>query len=331
MKKISTLLVIVMLSFCVLLTGCKQDPDTIRVNEVTHSIFYAPLYVAINKGYFEDEGLKIELTNGGGADKSMAALTSKSADIGLMGPEAAVYVTAQGKSDVPTVFGQLTKKDGSFIVSKTNIENFKWSDMTNKRIIGGRPGGVPAMALEYALNQNGLIDGTNIDIITNIDFNNMASAFIGNDYEFVTCFEPVASALVQQGKGYNVASVGLMAGEMPFTCFMANKSYIDSNPQRIEKFLRAIIKAYNYCMSANVDDVVEALAPSFGTTDKATIKSAFLSYKGIDAWNATPIMNENAYNKLIEVITKYGTLTQNVPFNKIVDNSYAEKVLQSMA
>lgn len=327
MKKIAFFIVGIMLGFTLLFSACGQtDSNVIRLNEVTHSVFYAPLYIAINKGYFADEGLTIELTNGGGADKSMAALVGGSADIGLMGPEAAVYIAAQGRTDQPTVFGQLTKKDGSFIVGRTN-STFSWTNMVNTSILGGREGGVPAMALEHALHLNGLDDGTNINIRFDIAFDAMAGSFAAGEGDYVTLFEPTASKLVAENKGYIMQSVGQAAGEMPFTCFMANKSYINSNTDKIYKFLKAVVRGYNYAMTASVDNIVDALMPSFTGVDRSLIESSFINYKSIDCWNNTPIMTEESYNRLIQLITNYGTLRSNVAFNKIVDNSYAQTVI----
>ena len=331
MKKISIFLIVIMLSFSFFLTGCGKDNDKlIRVNEVTHSVFYAPLYIAINKGYFEEEGLEIELTNGGGADKSMTALTSGSADIGLMGPEAAIYVVNQGKKDAPKVFAQLTKRDGSFIIGRENIQNFTLTDMQGKEILGGRRGGVPAMTLEYAMKQAGLVDGENVTINYDVAFNNMTAAFIGGIGDFVTAFEPSATDIVNAGKGYILGSVGEFAGEVPFTAFMANESYLLKNSDKIHRFLRAIIKGYNYLVTANIDDVVEAIAPSFLGTSNASLKAAMEAYIAIDAWVDNPAMKTTAYNNLITIMMDAGELTDAVAFDKIVDNSYATKAYNEM-
>ena len=341
MKKLSLFLVAIILGFTALLTGCgNKKSNVVRVNEVTHSVFYAPLYIAINKGFFEEEGLKIELTNGGGADKVMSALTSNSADIGLMGPEATVYVVNQGKKDKPVVFGQLTKRDGSFLIGRKDIKNFKVSDITggattlpeNERpvILAGRAGGVPAMTLAYMLKENGLIDGQNITLRYDVPFDSMTAAFIGNVGDYVTAFEPAASSIVAQGKGYNLASVGSLSGEIPYTAFTANSSYITKNPDKINKFLRAIIKGYNYLITASVDDVVKALAPSFVGTSEESLKNSFLAYKNIDAWSDTLSMKETAYNRLIDIIIDNGVLAKRVEFSNVVDNSYAEKAYKEI-
>ena len=308
------------------LFGCRNDKNVIRVNEVTHSIFYAPLYIAINNGYFEEYGIEIELTNGGGSDKSMSALISGSADIGLMGPETAVYVAAQGKNDLPVVFGQLTKRDGSFIIGREDIENFKWSDLEGKEILGGRRGGMPAMMLEYAIKQNGVNCTINYDVA----FDNLTGAFMGGTGDFVTAFEPVASTIENNQKGYVLASVGAESLEVPFTAFMANKSYINKNPELVKNFLKAIVKAHNYLVSANIDSIIASLRPSFDGTSDILIKQSIQNYIAIDAWSSSPIMTEVAYNNLIKVLKSSGTLDTDIAYSTIVDNSIATTVLQEL-
>lgn len=342
MKKVSLFLIAMMLGVTLLFTGCgkKDKTVTVKVNEVTHSVFYAPLYVAINKGYFEEEGLKIELTNGGGADKVMSALTSKSADIGLMGPEASVYVVNQGKKDNPVVFGQLTKCDGSFLIGRKDIKNFKISDITGGRetipegerpvVLAGRAGGVPAMTLAHMLKENGLIDGKNVTLRYDVPFDSMTAAFIGNVGDYVTAFEPVASSIVAQGKGYNLASVGSLSGEIPYTAFTANASYIQKNPDVINKFLRAIIKGYNFLTTATTDEVVNALRPSFAGTSDESLKTSFLAYKNINAWSDSLVMKAESYNKLLEIILENKIIEKKVSFVKVVNNSYAQRAFDEI-
>ena len=285
MKKLTLIIVAFFTLICssVMFAGCK-DNNTIRINEVTHSIFYAPLYVAINNGYFGEYGYKIELTNGGGSDASMTALLSNSADVALMGPETGVYVNASGKQNAPMIFGQLTKRDGSFLVGKVNEPNFQWTNLAGKHVIAGRKGGSPAMSLQMAIEKNGLNIETDLNFDLSVAFNMTVGAFTGGDADYVTVFEPTASELVREGKGYIVAAVGEESGEIPFTCFSANSSYIKNNPQKIENFLRAINKAYKFIMESNIDDVVNSLRPSFSTSTDESIRASILSYKAIDAW-----------------------------------------------
>jgi NitT/TauT family transport system substrate-binding protein len=235
----------------------------------------------------EENGIKVELTNGGGSDASMTALLSKSADIALMGPEATIYVANQGKEDMPVVFGQLTQRDGSFIIGRENITNFTWDHLANKTILGGRRGGVPAMTLEYAIEKNNV---QNCNINYDVAFDNLTGAFIGGTGDFVTAFEPVASQIVANEKGYILASVGAETGEIPYTAFTANRSYIDENTDTIKNFLKAIMRGYNYLMSASIADVVNALRPSFDGTSDELIKSSINAYKTTNALIATEII-----------------------------------------
>lgn len=329
-KTIYAILALVMVvPFIIGSWGCKKekDPSIVRVNEVTHSIFYAPFYIADNLGYFDDEGITIELTNGGGSDRSMTALLTGSADIGLLGPEQAIYAVAGESPDVPVIFGQLTKRDGSFLIGRNDVDNFVWSDLEGKEIIAGRQGGMPAMALEYALNNNGLYNGDNITLNYDIEFNNMGPAFIGGTGDYVTMFDPSATELVNNNTAYNLASVGLEAGEVPFTAFMALDSYISDNEDVIEGFLTALVKGYNYLMVETLDNVVQALKPSFATTSDSSLESSVANYRSIDAWSSSPVMSESAYNRLIDVITNAGVLTQSVDFDDVVDNTYAKNVM----
>ena len=338
MKKILTFCTFfaLIIGFMVTSVACScTDKNTIRVNEVTHSIFYAPLYVAMTQGFFEEEGLKIELTNGGGADKSMSALLSGEADIGLFGPEATIYINQQGTSDAPKVFGQLTKKDGSFLMSKTQIDNFTWEDLKGKEVIGGRRGGVPAMVLEYAMKQGGLKPGDalgpNVDTILNLDvqFNLVASTFEGKTDAFCTMFEPTASEYQDTNRGYIVASVGELSGEIPYTAFTAKSSYLEQNREQAVKFLRAVIKGYNFIKNNDLNEVASSLMPQFPGTSQESIKKSLQSYLDIDAWNSTPVMQESALDKLQDIIIDAGELTVKSKFSDIVDNSLAQEAMQS--
>ena len=336
MKKLGIFLCAMILTFTFALAGCSNgSSNIIRLNEVTHSIFYAPLYVAINNGYFEDEGLEIQLTNGGGADRSMAAILSNDADIGLMGPEAAIYVVQEGAKNKPVVFAQLTKRDGSFLMSKTPNPDFEWSDLVGSEVIGGRRGGVPAMVLEYVMKQNGLHPGDeiggNVDTKLNLEyaFNMVTPAFEASTDSYCTMFEPTASDFEVAQKGYIVASIGQESGEIPYTAFMAKEDYLSKNSDKIEKFLTAVMKGYYFIINSDLDTVARALAPSFLDTSLDSIKKAIQSYKLIDAWNNTPVMNANALDRLQTIMIDAGYLEEKVAFSDLVDNSIAYKVMQA--
>lgn len=304
--------------------GCKKNNlTTVRLNEVTHSIFYAPLYLAINLGYMEEEGMEIELTNGGGSDVSMAALLSNSADIALLGPETLVYVVKNGSTNHPMVFGQLTKRDGSLLIGRTNGTDFNWLDLKDKHIIAGRAGGMPAMTLQYVLNNKGLVHGTNMNFDTTVAFNMIGPAFEGGTGDYCTMFEPAAYEFVSQGKGYYMASVGEESGEIPFTCFMATSKFMSDNPDLIKGFLRAITKAYNYMLTHTSNEVAEVLAPSFEGSSTESIAAAVSKYIEIDAWSSTPVMTQSAFNRLLDVITNAGIDVSGVQMSQVVDNSYA--------
>ncbi len=316
--------VVLCLLLAVMVIGCdKQEPEKIVLNEVTHSVFYAPLYAAISLGFFKEEGLEIELVNGGGADKSMTALLSGQAQIGLMGPEAAIYVYNEGKEDSALVFGQLTKRDGSFLVGREPNDDFQWCELRGSTVIGGREGGVPEMTLEYVLRKNGLEPGVDVEVITNIQFNLMGGAFEGGTGDYVTLFEPTASMFVKEGKGYIMGAVGAESGEVPYTAFMAKKSYIENNPDIIKRFLRAIYKAQQWVQNATDREIAEAIVEHFPDTSVESLVLVAQSYKEIDAWMDTPVMKEEAFNRLQEIIQQAGILENTVEFKSVVDTSFA--------
>jgi NitT/TauT family transport system substrate-binding protein len=323
----------IVLFLCVLMVlmvfGCQEKaPEKIVLNEVTHSVFYAPLYAAISLGYFEDEGLEIELVNGGGADKSMTALLTGQADIGLMGPEAAIYVFNEGREDSAMVVGQLTKRDGSFLMGREPSDNFQWSELKGKTVIGGRKGGVPEMTLEYVLRKNGMEPGIDVEVDTSIQFNLMGGAFEGGTGDYVTLFEPTASLFEQEGKGYILSAVGQESGEVPYTAFMATKSYIKGNPVIIKSFLKAICKGQQWVQKASDKELAEAIVDFFPDTSVETLMLVAKSYRDIDAWMDTPVMKEEAFNRLQEIIIQAGVLTETVDFMSVVDNSFAEEVMR---
>ena len=304
----------------------ENEIRTLQVSEVTRSVFYAPQYVAIANGFFEDEGLKIELTTGQGADNVMTAVLANQCDIGFCGPEASIYVYNEGKEDYIQVFAQLTKRDGSFLVSKNPTDNFSWEDLKGKTVIPGRKGGVPYMTFEYVLKQNGINPETDLVLDDSIKFDLMAGAFAGGDAEYVTLFEPTASMTEDEGKGYVVASVGEASGEVPYTAYCAKKSYIEKNSDVIEGFTRAIYKGQKWVKEHSAREIAEVIQDYFPSTSVESLEQSVQSYKNIDAWNETPVLKQEAFDKLQEIMTEAGELTKQAPYDKIVNNSFAEKV-----
>ena len=303
-----------------------SEMKTIQLNEVTRSVFYAPQYAAIAKGFFEEEGLKLEITTGQGADKVMTSILAGQSDIGLCGPEASIYVYNEGKEDYVEVFAQLTKRDGSFLVSKNKTDNFSWQDLKGKTVIPGRKGGVPYMTLEYVLKKNGLNPQKDLILDDSIKFDLMAGAFTGGNAEYVTLFEPTASMTEDAQKGYIVASVGEAAGKVPYTAYCAKKSYIENNKDIIESFTKAIYKGEQWVKEHTAKEIAEQIQTFFPDTTIESLENSVQKYKDIDAWKENPILNEEDFDKLQLIMTEAGELDQKAPYNKIVNNSFAEKV-----
>jgi len=302
-----------------------EEAKLIKVNEVTRSVFYAPQYVAINQGFFKENGIDIELSTGQGADAVMTAVLSNQCDIGFAGPEASIYVYNEGKEDYCQVFAQMTKKDGSFLVARNDTDNFSWQDLKGKTIIPGRKGGVPYMTFEYVLRKNGLNPSTDLVLDDSIKFDLMAGAFSSGSADYVTLFEPTASATEEQGKGYIVASVGEASGEIPYTAYFAKKSYIANNEDTIQKFTNAIYKGQKWVKEHSSKEIAEAIKSFFPSTDVDQLATAVQSYMDIDAWNETPVLKKEAFDRLQEVMTQAGELQQSAPYDKIINNKYAEQ------
>lgn len=303
---------------------------TIRLNEVVRSVFYAPMYVAINEGFFEEEGLAIDLSTGQGADKTMQQLLSGNVDIGFSGPEQVVYIYNQGREDYPVVFGQLTQRDGSFLVGREEEENFDWSSLKGKEIIGGRPGGIPEMALEYVLKQNGLNPENDVKMVTNVDFTATAGAFKSGIGDYVALFEPTATMLEKDGAGNIVSSIGNEAGNISYTCFYTTKSYMDENPEIIQKFTNAIYKGQQWVKQHTSEEVADSIISFFPGTDKEVIVKVIDNYKNIEAYSETPEVSEDGLNKLMDIIQGYdeSLITERPDFNIIVNNSFAKQAIK---
>lgn len=329
MKKIAFMLALLLVPMFAFVGCGTSSSNKIVLSEVTHSIFYAPLYVAINNGYFKDEGIEIELINGNGSNNVMTSIISGQATIGLAGPETAVYTAQQTTSSKsPKVFGQLTACDGSFLIGRTATSDFSLEDLRGKTIIAGRRGGMPAMTLEYALKQNGMIAGRDYTLNLDYDFGMVATVFESGIGDYCTMFEPTASAYEASGKGSIVASIGKLGGNVPYTGFIADEDYLTKNSLQAEQFLRAVYRGYLFVMNADIDKVATALLPSFSGTSTESIKSAITNYKGLDAFASSPVMTNEGYTRLCEIITNAGQLKGNVDFNKVIDNTIATKVVK---
>lgn len=323
------ILVLVLMSFF----GCAPRDKELRhvvLNEVTRSVFYAPLYAAVGLGFFEAEGIELEIVTGGGSDKSMTALLAGEAEFALMGPETGVYVINEGASDHPMIIGQLTKRDGSFLVGREPTENFSWEQLRGKSVIGGRVGGMPYMTLMYVLMQNGLTPGEDVEVISNIQFNLMGGAFEGGTGDYVTLFEPTATLFQQNGSGYIVANIGLESGEVPYTTFMTMPATIKNDPELVSSFIRAIVKAQKWVQEATDGEIAEAMAPFFPDADKPTLEIVAKSYRETDSWMQTPVMTEDAFTRLQDIMEANGELKARVSFDELIDNSFAESILKEM-
>ena len=305
-----------------------NDVKNIKVTEVTRSVFYAPQYVAINNGYFKENGIEIELTTGQGADAVMTSVLSNQVNIGFAGPEASIYVYNEGKEDYCQVFAQMTKKDGSFLVAREKNDNFKWQDLKGKTIIPGRKGGVPYMTLEYVLRKNGLDPKKDVVLDDSIKFDLMAGAFTSGTADYVTLFEPTASLTQNENKGYIVASVGEAAGEIPYTAYFAKKSYIENNKETIQKFTNAIYKGQKWVKENSSEDIAKVVQSFFPDTDITLLSKVIQNYKDIDAWNDTPVLKEESFNLLQDVMTSAGELQKKAPYDKIVNNEYANEAIK---
>ncbi len=299
---------------------------TVDVCEVTHSVFYAPQYVAMNQGFFEEEGLNVELTVGQGADKVMAAVLSGSVDIGLAGPEAAIYVYNEGREDHSLVFAQLTQRDGSFLVGREPDEDFQWEDLRGSHLLPGRKGGVPYMTLEYVVKQHGLIPGEDLLFDDSVDFSLMASAFTAGTGDYVTIFEPTATAMEMEGKGYILASVGEESGEVPFTAYFAAKSLIAEDPELIQSFTNAVYRGQRWVEEHSAEEVAQELLPYFADTDLEVLTRVVQNYKDIDAWAHTPVMSAPGFEKLQDIMQEAGQLEENerVAYDDLITTEFAD-------
>jgi len=332
-KKTLLVLMALTLAFSLALTGCSSQAPAltkVKLSEVTHSIFYAPQYVAMSQGFFKDEGLELELSNGQGADKVMTAVLSGQVDIGLAGPEASVYVYNEGKEDNSVVFAQLTNGDGTFLMGRTPESNFKWSDLKGKNIIGGRKGGMPAIVLQYVLNKNKLVTGKDVMIDTTMQFAAMPGAFMGGQGDYVIIFEPTASSMEKEGKAYIVASLGKESGEVPYTAYFTKKSSIEKNPELIQKFTNAIYKGQLWVASHTPEEIAKAVKPQFPEENDEILVSAVKRYKEQKSWKENPVLLEKDFYLLQQIIKDAGELNKIAPYQKVVTGKFGETAIKNL-
>lgn len=295
--------------------------------EVTHSVFYAPQYVAINNGFFEEKGFEIDLIDGKGADKVMASLLSGEADIGFMGPEASVYVYNQERDNYVVNFAQLTQRDGSFLVGREKDDNFTFDKLKGKTVIGGRKGGMPEMTLEYVLKSHGLDLEKDLEIRTDIQFSAMAGAFLGGEGDYVTLFEPVASSLEKENKGHIVASIGEEGGYIPFTCYSTTKEYLEKNPDTIQRFTNALYKAMTWVQESTTEEIAESIRPHFPDTETDILISLIDRYKSQDTWQPDLILKEDGLERMMDIMELAGELNKRADYDKIVNTHFAKNAM----
>ena len=298
----------------------------VTLNEVAHSIFYAPQYVAIEEGYFKDEGLDLTLITGFGADKTMTAVISGEADIGFMGAEASIYAYQEGATDPVVNFAQLTQRAGNFLVAREEMPDFKWEDLKGRKVLGGRKGGMPEMVFEYILKQNGLDPQKDLSIDQSIDFGATAAAFKGdNSADFTVEFEPSATALEKQGAGYVVASLGVDSGYVPYTSYSAKTSYMEKNPDIMQKFTNALQKGMDYVQEHSAEEIAKCIAPQFAETESDTLTAIVARYQEQDTWKEDLIFHKDAFDLLQNILEDSDVLKERVPYEALVTTEFAEK------
>lgn len=302
----------------------KTSPVKITLNEVAHSVFYAPLYVTIEKGYFKDENIDLTLVTGFGADKTMTAVISGEADIGFMGSEASVYMYSEGASDYVVNFAQLTQRAGNFLVARQDNEHFQWADLKGKTVLGGRKGGMPEMVFEYILKENGIDPEKDLTIIQNIDFGSTAPAFADGRGDFTIEFEPGATSLESEGKGHVIASLGKDSGYVPYTAFSAKKSYLKENPDVIQRFTNALQKGMDYVRSHSPSETASVIKPQFPETTLEMITTIVTRYYEQDTWKSNLIFEESSFDLLQDILESAGELEKRAPYKDLITTEFAE-------
>lgn len=336
MKKKWIAITMVLCLLMVVLTGCGKSQTNagtgglkkVTLNEVAHSIFYAPMYVAIEEGYFKEEGIDLTLITGFGADKTMTAVLTGEADIGFMGSESTVYTYAGGTEDYVVNFAQLTQRAGNFLVAREPITNFSWDMIKSKNVLGGRAGGMPQMVFEYILKKNNIDPSTEVNIDQSIDFGSTAAAFSGGDADFTVEFEPHATALEEKGDGYVVASLGEDSGYVPYTAFSAKKSYLENNKDTIQAFTNALQKGMDFVQSHTPEEIAKVIAPQFEGTELSTLTTIVERYYNQDTWKENLIFEEDSFTLLQNILEEAKVLGERVPYEELVTTEFAQNAIQ---
>lgn len=319
---IAVVIVIVGIIFNPFKTKSDTELTTVKVAEVAHTVFYAPWYVALEEGYFEEEGLAIDLMLTPGADKVAAAVLSGDVDVGFCGPEATIYIFNGKEADYLKTFAGLTKRDGTFLVAREPMEDFTLAELEGKTVIGGRKGGMPEMTFEMVLRENGMDPTTDVLIDTSIEFAAMQGAFIGGTGDFVTLFEPTASDVEKQGLGYVVASVGELGGEVPYTAYNAKKSYLEKNPETMEKFSSAINRGLKYVQTHTPEEIAKAIIGQFPDTSVEQLASAISRYQEFDAWKENVSITTEEFDRLQSIMIDAGELETKADYNDLVETKF---------
>ncbi|KAA8745125.1 MULTISPECIES: ABC transporter substrate-binding protein [Paenibacillus] len=323
--------IVILLIIIVALTSCNKEENEakITIGEVTRSVFYAPEYVAVAQGFFEEQGLEVDIQTTAGGDKTMAALLAGSVDIALVGAETSIYVYQQGAEDPVINFAQLTQTDGTFLFARNTEGSFDWEQLRDSTFLGQRKGGMPQMAGEFALNKHGIDPQSDLELIQNVDFANIASAFASGTGDYVQLFEPQASIFEQEDRGKVVASFGTESGRLPYTVFMTKQSYLNDNKDIVQKFTNGLHKAQAWVDSHSAEEIAEVISPFFKDIDSAILISSVNRYKEQGSYATDPIIDEEEWNNLLDVMSAAGELKERVDLNAIVDNAYAEEVTKS--
>jgi len=329
-RRVFYMLLSVLVFVPIVLAGCTgSSKSKITIGEVTRSIFYAPQYIALSQGFFEDEGLDVELTTTPGGDKTMTALLAGTIDIALVGSETSIYVYAQGTDDPVINFAQVTQTDGTFLVSREPVDGFDWEMLRGVTFLGQRKGGMPQMAGEFTLKKHGIDPHRDMELIQNIDFANIAAAFSSGTGDYVQLFEPQATVFEQEGRGHVVASFGTESGRLPYTVFMAKQSFIDRDPELIQKFTNAVYRAQQWAQTATLDEVTDAVIPYFADTDREVVRRVVDRYRSQGSFAEDPIIDEEEWANLLDIMEAAGELPERVDHSQIVDRSFGEEAVRS--